>query len=562
MAGTADSIYSKPVPLGSKEPTMPILQKDRFRISIFPISLAGAVSEWFKKDCIGSVTTWEDLVEKFVQKFFQLSNNNEEMEAEDGEDLDDTTEIFKIKSNLYDYETPLCSTFNDFNYLHKIDTNLFTFDIQDIRTYKEYGLNNTLIRDLEELWLDNGVPYQLCDHICEPYHFKNEMTKWPTCSLDIDGFCNSRELPRMVQLINSFENFHELDYNVLVKLQECWWKINAHEFAPFTRSENYDQGPYENAKTKRAYNLYLDINRIFGRNEGADNAGYTQDNQEHKKEHHDPSTYRVRRLEMIKYSFDTNDEYVAIKEHECSEHSETNIDTSLLSNKEKLQELANAPLNENCSAVILKKLPEKLGDPGKFLIQCGFSELKYKALADLGASINLMPLFVWKKLGLPELISTRMTFKLANRAICTPAGIARDVSVPVGKFTFLADFVIVDYDSDTRVPLILGRPFLRTAHALNDVHGEEMILRDEVLMIDYLSIMETDKVIHTVETDIVKLVVEIESFGMSYDEFDKETRSSDGFQPKQADLGYVHALSKLHFHEIHVVPSKHKADQY
>nr|GFB61822.1 reverse transcriptase domain-containing protein [Tanacetum cinerariifolium] len=124
---------------------------------------------------------------------------------------------------------------------------------------------------------------------------------------------------------------------------------------------------------------------------------------------------------------------------------------ALLSNKEKLQELANALFNENCSAVILKKLPEKLGNFGKFLIPCGFSE----ALADLGASINLMPLSVWKKLGLPELISTRMTLELTNRAICTPAGIARDVFVSVGKFTFLADFVIVDYESDHRVPLIL-----------------------------------------------------------------------------------------------------------
>ncbi|GJV82016.1 reverse transcriptase domain-containing protein [Tanacetum coccineum] len=151
---------------------------------------------------------------------------------------------------------------------------------------------------------------------------------------------------------------------------------------------------------------------------------------------------------------------------------------SLLSNKEKLLELANTPLNENCSAVILKKLPEKLGDPGKFLIPCGFSELKCKALADLGASINLMPLSVWKKLGFPKLISTRMTLELANRTICTPAEIARDVFVLVGKFTFPADFVIVDYKSGPRVPLILGRPFLRTAHALIDVHREEMILRD------------------------------------------------------------------------------------
>nr|GEV05492.1 hypothetical protein [Tanacetum cinerariifolium] len=151
---------------------------------------------------------------------------------------------------------------------------------------------------------------------------------------------------------------------------------------------------------------------------------------------------------------------------------------ALLFNKEKLQELDNTPLNENCSVVILKKLLEKLGDPRKFLIPCGFSELKCKALVDLGASINLMPLSVWRKLGLHDLIPNRMTLELANRAICTPDGIVRDVFVPVGKFTFLADFDVVDYESDFRVPLILGRPFLRTARALIDIHGEEMILRD------------------------------------------------------------------------------------
>nr|GEU35202.1 RNA-directed DNA polymerase, eukaryota, reverse transcriptase zinc-binding domain protein [Tanacetum cinerariifolium] len=124
-----------------------------------------------------------------------------------------------------------------------------------------------------------------------------------------------------------------------------------------------------------------------------------------------------------------------------------------------------------------EKLPEKLRDPGKFLIPCGFSELKCKALADLGASINLMPLSVWMKLGLPELIPTRMTLELANRAICTPAGIARDVFVPLGKL-FPAHFVIVDYESDPRVPLILGRHFLRTARALINVHSKEMILHD------------------------------------------------------------------------------------
>nr|GEX51621.1 hypothetical protein [Tanacetum cinerariifolium] len=155
---------------------------------------------------------------------------------------------------------------------------------------------------------------------------------------------------------------------------------------------------------------------------------------------------------------------------------------ALFSNKEKLLELANTPLNENFSAVILKKLPEKLGDPEKFLILCGFSELKCKALANLGASINLMPLLIWKNLGLPELISTHMTLELANREIYTPARITRDVFILVGKFTFL-----VDYESDLRVPLILRRPFLQTARALIDVHGEEMILHDDLFTTNHLS---------------------------------------------------------------------------
>ncbi|GJY17458.1 reverse transcriptase domain-containing protein [Tanacetum coccineum] len=151
---------------------------------------------------------------------------------------------------------------------------------------------------------------------------------------------------------------------------------------------------------------------------------------------------------------------------------------SLISNKEKLFELAKTPLNENCSAVLLKKLHDKLGDPGKFLIPCDFPELdECLALANLATSINLMPLSVWKQLSLPELTSTHMTLELADRSTVHPKGVAEDVFVKVGKFYFLADFVVVDYDVDPRVPLILGRPFLRTARALIDVYGEELTLR-------------------------------------------------------------------------------------
>ncbi|GJT28395.1 reverse transcriptase domain-containing protein [Tanacetum coccineum] len=152
----------------------------------------------------------------------------------------------------------------------------------------------------------------------------------------------------------------------------------------------------------------------------------------------------------------------------------------LLNNKDKIIDLIKTPVNENCSAVILKKFPEKLGDPGRFLIPCDFPEMdECLALADLGASINLMPLSVWEKLNLPDLTKTRMILELADQTISTPTGIAEDVFVKVGTFLFLADFVVVDYIADPWVPLILGRPFLRTARALIDVHGEQMTLRHD-----------------------------------------------------------------------------------
>ncbi|GJZ76509.1 reverse transcriptase domain-containing protein [Tanacetum coccineum] len=151
---------------------------------------------------------------------------------------------------------------------------------------------------------------------------------------------------------------------------------------------------------------------------------------------------------------------------------------NLLMNKDKLFELAKIPLNENCSAMLLKKLPEKLGDPGKFLIPCDFPGMDVcHALADLGASINLMPLSIWKKLSLPELTPTRMTLELADQSITRPKGLAEDVFVKVGKFHFPTDFVVVDFEADPRVPIILGRSFLRTGHALIDVYGEEITLR-------------------------------------------------------------------------------------
>ncbi|GKE07301.1 reverse transcriptase domain-containing protein [Tanacetum coccineum] len=147
-------------------------------------------------------------------------------------------------------------------------------------------------------------------------------------------------------------------------------------------------------------------------------------------------------------------------------------------NKEKLEEIAITTVNAECSTIILNKVPEKLEDPGKFLIPCALQELdRTNAFADSGASINLLPHSIYKQLGLRALQLTRMTLELANRSVTHPMSIAKDVVVRVDGFTFLADFVVVNFKPDPRVPIILGRPFLRTAKALIDLYEEKLTLR-------------------------------------------------------------------------------------
>nr|GEU69199.1 reverse transcriptase domain-containing protein [Tanacetum cinerariifolium] len=170
----------------------------------------------------------------------------------------------------------------------------------------------------------------------------------------------------------------------------------------------------------------------------------------------------------------------------------------LLNNKDKLIKLTKTPLNENCSAVVLKKLPEKLGDPGRFLIPCDF--LKFDnclALADLGASINLIPLSTWKKLRLPTLNDTKMVLELADRTISKPTSVAENVFVKVSKFYFPADFVVLDFVADPRVPLILGRPFLKEADSFIAIDDEpispELELKELPPHLKYAFLGENEK---------------------------------------------------------------------
>nr|GEU93234.1 reverse transcriptase domain-containing protein [Tanacetum cinerariifolium] len=148
----------------------------------------------------------------------------------------------------------------------------------------------------------------------------------------------------------------------------------------------------------------------------------------------------------------------------------------LLNNKDKLIELTKTPLNENCSAIVLKKLPEKLGDPGRFLIPCDFLNFdNCLALADLGASINLMSLSIWKKLRLPTLNDTKMVLELADRTISKPTGVAENVFVKVGGIDFESE-EIENFLNDDSIPFgIENSPF----NMDEDILFLESLLRED-----------------------------------------------------------------------------------
>jgi hypothetical protein len=148
----------------------------------------------------------------------------------------------------------------------------------------------------------------------------------------------------------------------------------------------------------------------------------------------------------------------------------------LLANRKRLEGLVS--LGEECSVVTQRGLPKKVDDPVSFTLHCSIGSLSVKnALADLGASINLMPYSMFLKLGYSGLKPTRMNIQLADRSVKYPLGICKNVLVKVGKFKFPVDFVIFEMEEDDLVPIILGRPFLATAHAVIDVHDGKLTLR-------------------------------------------------------------------------------------
>nr|XP_009593493.1 uncharacterized protein LOC104090146 [Nicotiana tomentosiformis] len=152
----------------------------------------------------------------------------------------------------------------------------------------------------------------------------------------------------------------------------------------------------------------------------------------------------------------------------------------ILSSKRKLEATTVVKLNSHYSAILQNKIPQKCGDPGSFTVPCSLGGDKFdKAISNYGASINLMPLYIFRKLEgkLRVIKSIPVSLQQANQTTILPEGIIEDILVRVDKFVFPIDFIVVDMEVNKEVPLILGRPFLCTGRAILDIYEGKLMLR-------------------------------------------------------------------------------------
>nr|GEY58321.1 reverse transcriptase domain-containing protein [Tanacetum cinerariifolium] len=436
------------------------------KLILFSFSLAGAARRWLEKEPPRSITTWDDLISKFINEFFppsrttNLRNEISNFQQKFDESFHEAWERYKDLIRACPH--------HGFTELHQLDTFYNALNPADQDSLNAAAGGNLLEKS----------PQDALTIIENKSKVRNSRSKPIASPVNACDNHSSSEIAKLTHAVNPLRLLRKsvLLAEVLIHTTSVLPSVvTLSQNSEITSKVTFRQ-PQATTISLKAMQNQIDMVKNELRNEMKTSIQTSLSNQTNKIKNMMASLLQMNtastsvsgslpgntianpkgELKAIttRSGLVTDGPTIPDPPNSLIHRRMNKILKALLSNKEKLQELANTPLNENCSAVILKKLPEKLRDPGKFLIPCGFSELKCKVLADLGASINMMPLSVWKKLGLPDLISTRITLELANRAICTLDRIARDV------------FVLV------------GRLFLRTARALIDVHGEEMILRD------------------------------------------------------------------------------------
>ncbi|GKC92094.1 reverse transcriptase domain-containing protein [Tanacetum coccineum] len=495
----------------------PEVSNTSIKLLLFPFSLDGEARDWLDKEPPRSILTWDDLVSKFINQFFPpskttyLRNKITNFFQEPNETFNEAWERFKGLLRQCPH--------HGFSELHQLDTFYNSLNSNDQDALDSAAGGNFLDKMPQEglaiIESKSKVRYSRSRIVIQAVVRDAPLSSSPAnIFFDMQQIAASLEdkmTIKMKQMMNEMKALLLLTPALLQRVGEVYAKANDANMNNLQMKLDNFQRKLKNA-FRRVYAMFSKKQDDFQKMMLSNGATVgtevhpppplVQEQTKDKEPIKEPSFVANKAKPNLPYPSRLNKQKIREKDDILSSkfmeifqnlHFELSFADALihmpkfasmfkkmLNNKDKLIELTKTPLNENCSAVVLKKLLEKLGDPGRFLIPCDFSEFdNYLALADLGASINLMPLSIWKKLGFLGLTETKMVLELADRTISKPTGVAENVFVKVGKFYFPADFVVLDFIADPRVPLILGRPFLRTAHALIDVYEGEITLRND-----------------------------------------------------------------------------------
>ncbi|GJX56522.1 hypothetical protein Tco_0286419 [Tanacetum coccineum] len=235
-------------------------------------------------------------------------------DEESSDDEDEIAEVFRIDTNIFDYETPLCSAFNEFNYLLKVDPDLLTKDIMGFKTYEDYKddwiyeWNKDLPWVYDKPWLDNGIWKEPAPvkHSCKPFNYKTGCSEWPTCSWMDDGYCNGGNLPGTYIIGNQL---HYQDLEWYEALEDSELKDEALRNKAIMEGfikEDDDESRY---KQMRRWNIYTNYDDAYEINH--------EDNESKELcEVHELPMCNIRKYMMIKYSFNNDEEYATVKEDE------------------------------------------------------------------------------------------------------------------------------------------------------------------------------------------------------------------------------------------------------
>ncbi|KAJ4718833.1 DNA-directed DNA polymerase [Melia azedarach] len=480
---------------------------DAVKLRLFPFSLRDKAKSWLSSLPPGTITTWDDLAQKFLAKFFppakttKLRNNIATFTQFDGESLYEAWERTLVDA-VAGGALIGKSIDEAYELLEEMAANAFQWPSERLTPKKASGVHevdniSALTAQLATLNKQLGVmtaqsihiPQVVCE-LCSGNHPSTDCQVGnpfaPSSSEQVSYVGNYNQ-----QNNNPYSNTYNQgwrnhpNFSWRKQLEEPQGKMRAQKEGQSEVSAS-NQAKTEEEVGEKEMECTLDTNKERTPSLAAHETLTPQKKSLSPLPYVPPIPFPQRLWknkldkQFSKFLNVCKKLHINIPFADALEQMPSDVKflKEILFNKRKLKENEIVMLTEECSAILQNKLPPKLKDPGSFTIPCTIGEYYFeKALCDLGASINLMPFSVFRKLGLGEAKSTTVSLQLADRSIKHPRGVIEDVLIKVDKFIFPADFIVLDMEEDREIPLILGRSFLATGRTLIDVQQGKLILR-------------------------------------------------------------------------------------